>query len=92
MQARRFDFMPKEFLLAAMVAGLAAGAVSAGPVRGLGNTAATFAVLWGMEKYCELHKEARWNGWVLVLILSLVTYRASLWLHDNPEFVAAMFL
>merc|ERR1711924_81054 len=51
---------------------------------GLTNTAITFLYLWCFEKYTEVHLEAEWNGWVLVLITSLLAYKGSLWAHDNP--------
>ena len=75
--------------LGALLAGAAAGFVS-GQV-GLANTACTFLVLWLAEKYGELHHEANWNGWVLLLVMSIVAYRAALWMHDHPAFVASMF-
>ena len=55
------------------------------------NTATTFTVLWLVEKYAELHLEARWNGWFLLLLLSLSAYKGALWMHDHPAFVASMF-
>ena len=60
-------------------------------VPGLANTATTFTVLWLVEKYAELHLEARWNGWFLLLFLSLSAYKGALWMHDHPAFVASMF-
>lgn len=59
--------------------------------RGLANTASAFILLWLMEKYAELHMEARWNGWLLLLLASLCAYKGALWLHANPAFVASMF-
>ena len=47
--------------------------------------------LWLVEKYAELHLEARWNGWVLLLLFSLCGYKGALLLHANPAFVASMF-
>ena len=58
---------------------------------GLANTAVTFTVLWLVEKYAELHLEAQWNGWVLLLLVSLIAYKGALWLHNHPVFVASMF-
>lgn len=75
--------------LGALLAGAAAGFVSG--QEGLANTACTFVVLWTAEKYGELHCEAKWNGWVLLLVMSIATYRAALWMHDHPAFVASMF-
>ena len=77
-------------MVAALLAGAAAGALGGAP--GLTNTAVTFGVLWALEKYTELHQEQGWNGWLLVLCVSLAVYRASLWLHDRPEFVASLFV
>jgi len=60
-------------------------------MAGLANTATTFLVLWLMEKYVEVHLEAKWNGWLLTLIVSLVAWRTALWLHTHPTFVISMF-
>ena len=54
--------------MAALLLGVSAGWVCGVP--GLANTAVTFTVLWLVEKYAELHMEARWNGWVLLLLVS----------------------
>jgi len=75
--------------LGALLAGAAAGFVSG--QEGLANTACTFVVLWTAEKYGELHCEAKWNGWVLLLVMSIAAYRAALWMHDHPAFVASIF-
>jgi len=76
-------------MVAALLLGACGGWVCGVP--GLANTAATFTVLWLIEKYAELHLEARWNGWFLLLIVSLSAYYGALWMHDNPAFVASMF-
>lgn len=77
---------------------LAAGAIALGVLSGalsgsagLCNTSVVFGVLWLVEKYTELHLENGWHGWTLVFALSLGVYRASLWLHDHPLFVASLF-
>jgi len=75
--------------MAALLLGAAGGWVCGVP--GLANTATTFTVLWLVEKYAELHLEARWNGWFLLLLLSLSAYKGALWMHDHPAFVASMF-
>jgi hypothetical protein len=33
----------------------------------------------------------KWNGWLLLLALSVACYRGALWLHMNPAFVASLF-
>ena len=58
---------------------------------GLANTASTFGVLWAMAKYSEVHVEAGWSGWVLLLLCSTAAYRAALYLHLHPGFVASVF-
>lgn len=58
---------------------------------GLANTAILFAVLYGMERYRDLHMTNDWNLWVLFLMGSLVLWRGSLWLHTHPEFVVSCF-
>merc|ERR1712100_868427 len=74
------------FLVAAVVA------IAMGSVFGMTGPATTFLVLWCLEKYCEIHFEAGWNAWVLLLLLSAVMYKAALWLHAHPAFVASLFL
>jgi len=58
---------------------------------GMANTATTFGVLWTMEKYGEFHLENRWNGWVLLLMFSVVAWRGSLYLHAHPDYIVSMF-
>jgi len=72
-------------LLSFMVLGLVSG------LPGMSNTATVFLVLWLMEKYADLHLESEWNGWVLVLALSVTVWRSALWLHSRPEFTASVF-
>eukprot|EP00727_Mastigamoeba_balamuthi_P007507 m51a1_g3377 hypothetical protein (675) ;mRNA; r:474843-477153 len=55
------------------------------------NTAITFAVLWGAEKYCEFHVESGFNAWVLILAASVALWRAVLYLHTHPEFIVKVF-
>eukprot|EP00051_Salpingoeca_urceolata_P014905 m.190296 g.190296 ORF g.190296 m.190296 type:complete len:616 (-) comp18225_c0_seq5:99-1946(-) len=54
---------------------------------GMANTATVFTVLYCMEKYTEFHLELKWNGWVLMLMLSATLYRCALHLHSHPEYV-----
>jgi len=74
---------------AALMLGAGAGWVCG--ALGLANTATTFTCLWILEKYTEVHMEAKWNGWVLLLLLSLCAYKGALHLHANPAFVASIF-
>ena len=76
-------------MLVLLVVGLFAGHVSG--MHGLANTSTVFCVLWSVEKWVELHLDLRWNGWLLMLLLSLIMYKAALWLHDHPEFVVSCF-
>eukprot|EP01060_Flectonema_neradi_P001733 TRINITY_DN11063_c0_g1_i3.p1 TRINITY_DN11063_c0_g1~~TRINITY_DN11063_c0_g1_i3.p1 ORF type:complete len:556 (+),score=59.45 TRINITY_DN11063_c0_g1_i3:1443-3110(+) len=62
-----------------------------GNIPGLANTSTVFGSLYAVEKYIELHDELKWDGWVLVLLLSGLTYKTSLLAHQNPEFIAAIF-
>ena len=39
----------------------------------------------------ELHLEAKWNVWVLVIGMSVTMYQIALWLHRNPVFVTSLF-
>jgi hypothetical protein len=61
-----------------------------GGLPGMANTASVFLVLWSMEKYADLHLEQQWNGWVLVLAVSVAAWRAALWLHCRPDFTASL--
>lgn len=76
-------------LVFCLLAGMLVGNLEGMP--GLTNTATTFAVLWLMEKWCELHFECKWNTWLLVLALSIAVYNCALYLHLRPEFVASLF-
>merc|ERR550514_8145 len=76
-------------MVVCLLAGLLVGSLEGMP--GLTNTALTFAVLWLMEKWCELHLESKWNMWLLVLALSTVVYYCALYLHLRPDFVASLF-
>jgi len=60
-------------------------------MNGLANTSTTFLVIYSMEKYIEWYVEMEWNGWVLMLSISSFVYKTSLYLHQNPEFVASLF-
>merc|ERR1712167_203701 len=76
-------------MVVCLLAGLLVGNLEGMP--GLTNTALTFAVLWLMEKWCELHLESKWNMWLLVLALSTAVYYCALYLHLRPDFVASLF-
>jgi len=76
-------------MITALVAGLFVGNTFG--MQGLANTATTFLVMFVMEKYVEVHVEKHWNVWVMVLLLSLAMYKAALYLHLHPEFVALIF-
>lgn len=43
-----------------------------------------------MNRYAEFHIERDWNVWVLMLTLSLSAWRASLSLHQHPEYIASL--
>jgi hypothetical protein len=58
---------------------------------GMANCAAVFACLHGLEKWTELHYRRHWSGWLLVLLVSCCVYAASLYAHDHPEYIAAIF-
>merc|ERR1712232_1462736 len=62
---------------------------SLGGLQGMANTATVFLALWLVEKYADIHFKCEWNGWVFVLVLSLLAWRAALWLHLRPQFIAA---
>jgi hypothetical protein len=77
----------------ALMVGLLVGLNAAGHILGLegmANTCASFTVLFALQKYGEFHLRARWNGWLLLLGLSLVTWRVSLFLHVHPEYVSSV--
>jgi len=60
-------------------------------MNGMANTGKTFAGLWIMRLYSELHDHLKLNGWLLMLVLSMFTWQASLYLHENPNHIASMF-
>ena len=64
-----------------------------GPVMGLAgmtNAANTFAVLYVVDKYAEYHLSREWNGWVLVLLVSVAVWQGSLFLSQHPQHLASM--
>lgn len=75
--------------LALLLGFMAMGSI--GGLPGMSNTSLVFLVLWLVEKYADFHIDSGFNGWVLVLVLSVVTWRSALALHSNPEFVASLF-
>ena len=58
---------------------------------GMANASTTFACLFILEKYAEFHTDQGWNGWVLMLLVSLAAWCGSLWLHENPGHIISMF-
>ena len=61
-------------------------------LQGSANAATTFAVLFAVDKYAEFHCAQEWNGWVLVLLLSLAAWQGSLWLMQHPQHLASMLM
>jgi hypothetical protein len=51
----------------------------------------TVTVVTGGHRQVEFHFEMNWNGWLLLLGVSLATARAAFWLHMHPAFVASCF-
>jgi hypothetical protein len=81
-------------LINAITLGVLCGTYGGGLVLGLvglTNTSCVFFVLWLVHKYGEFHREVGWNGWVLLLLLSLLAWRGALFLHVNPQYVSAFF-
>eukprot|EP00756_Hemistasia_phaeocysticola_P025073 Hpha_TRINITY_DN15987_c2_g1::TRINITY_DN15987_c2_g1_i1::g.72297::m.72297 len=60
-------------------------------IPSLTNTAYVFVVMYLVEKYTEIHIDLGLNGWVLVLALSLLVWRVSLYLHVHPDIIVDMF-
>mmetsp|Transcript_3588 Transcript_3588/g.10173 ORF Transcript_3588/g.10173 Transcript_3588/m.10173 type:complete len:701 (+) Transcript_3588:108-2210(+) len=89
--ASRWHWYARHNALAAGVIALGVLCGTLGGSAGLANTSTVFGVIWLVEKYAELHLESGWHGWTLIFVLSLGLYRASLWLHDHPQFVASLF-
>jgi hypothetical protein len=58
-------------------------------LEGMANTTTAFIVLFALQKYGEYHIYARWNTWLLILCASFVTWQASLFLNEHPEFVSS---
>eukprot|EP00039_Didymoeca_costata_P014602 m.237652 g.237652 ORF g.237652 m.237652 type:complete len:106 (-) comp16057_c0_seq35:1580-1897(-) len=59
-------------------------------IESMTNVSRVFFVIGSLEKYAELHTELKWNGWVLMLIISLCLWRGALYLHSNPEILVGM--
>lgn len=79
------NFVTLVTLLGFMAVGLVGG------LPGMANTATVFMVLWLVEKYADFHVTSAWNGWVLVLVLSVATWRGALRLHSSPDFISSLF-
>jgi hypothetical protein len=58
----------------------------------LTNVAIVYSILWSMQKYISFHCRSRFNVWPLVLILSLVVWRLSLFFHLNPHYITNLFV
>ena len=73
------------FLVAYLVLKFFGGALS---LPGMSNTADVFLVFWAMGTYSIVHTVGlKWNGWALVLLLSVTVWRLALWLNTHPEAV-----
>jgi hypothetical protein len=86
-------FTPRWYWANGLMAFLLVGLNAVGRILGLpgmSNTATTFTVLFALEKYGEFHLYSKWNGWLLMLGMSLVTWKASLFLHMHPEYVSSV--
>ena len=57
----------------------------------IANAATTFTALFALQKYAEVHRSNKWNPWVLLLVVSMLAWRASLYLHTNPGLVTSIF-
>lgn len=59
---------------------------------GMANVATTFTALYILDKYAEWHFfQCRGNAWILLLLVSVAVWQGSLYLHNNPAFVASLF-
>ena len=57
---------------------------------GLANTATVFLVLFFIEKGADIHYHNEWNGWLLILFISVSTYYLALWFHHNPSIILSI--
>ena len=72
---------------------LVAASMFLGPVlalEGMTNAANTFAILYALDKYAEFHLSRDWNGWVLVLLVSVAVWQGSLFLTQHPQHLASI--
>ena len=53
-------------------------------IIGMKNTAIVFLILFLLERYTETHFDNDWNPWFYFFILSILLWRAALYLHANP--------
>lgn len=58
---------------------------------GMSTVAVTYSVLSAMMKYSQFHVRKKFNIWFLVLIMSVVIWRLSLFLHLNPQYITCLF-
>ena len=60
-------------------------------IPGMSTVAVTYAVLAALMKYGEFHMKNRYNKWLLMLIMSVLIWRISLFLNLNPIYITCLF-
>ncbi len=60
-------------------------------LTGMANVATVFACIWLVFAYSDFHLQYHFSGWILMLLLSVIAWRTSLFLHANPAVVASFF-
>jgi hypothetical protein len=54
------------------------------------NTAVTFGVLWVCHRYIMFHTKNNFSPWILILLMSLLMWKISLYLHAHPHFIVSI--
>lgn len=86
----KFGYAAINSLMVAVLA-LCIGVGSVYDLPSIRNTAFVFAALYLGEKQLEIVGRARASQWISVFVLSIALWRAALFLHTHPGFIAAMF-
>jgi len=60
-------------------------------IPGMATVSITYTVLFVLMSYGRFHLVNNYNIWILVLIVSISVWRASLFLHLHPEYITCLF-
>ena len=79
------NFIMLMMLVTSQLAGLILG------LESITNVSRTYWCIWILFQYSDFHLRLKFNGWILMLLLSMFVWRVSLWLHMHPKFIISLF-